>query len=124
MPKDWTDKIKNRSAASEFLKPFAAGNQEEPKESVIKDNDNNNDIVNINVEQQEHTSTGADPDFLDQLLEEGKKKKKDDLVLTGIYLQPDLAHILDSLGKKGGRGAKSRIVNDALRKLFTEKRLI
>jgi hypothetical protein len=64
-------------------------------------------------------------EFIDTLLEPGKVKiKKDDLVLTGIYLQPDLAKILDSLGKKGGRGAKSRIVNDALRKLFNEKGLL
>lgn len=88
-------------------------------------NNNDNASVNINNKgQKEQPAGGGDPDFLDKLLEEGKKKKKDDLVLTGIYLQPDLAHILDSLGKKGGRGAKSRIVNDALRKVFTEKGLL
>jgi hypothetical protein len=79
-------------------------------------NANNNDNVNVNVE------TG-DPDYIDKLLDEGSKKK-DDLVLVGVYLQPDLAQILSRLGKKGGRGAKSRIVNDALQKLFSEKGLL
>lgn len=111
MPKDWTDKIKNKSsAASEFLKPYAPEDAHEDK--------------NDGTLEESAGTAGADPDFIDKLLVEGKKKKKDDLVLTGIYLQPDLAHILDSLGKKGGRGAKSRIVNEALRKVFTEKGLL
>jgi hypothetical protein len=65
----------------------------------------------------------ADGDFIDNLLGESPKKKED-LVLTGVYLQKDIAQILDQLGKKGGRGAKSRIANDALRKLFIEKGLL
>ncbi|MGO4268238.1 hypothetical protein AB4Z22_00075 [Paenibacillus sp. TAF58] len=74
-------------------------------------------------EEVENKESSDKTDFLDSLLVE-KSKKKDELVLVGIYMQPDLAGILDKLGKKGGRGAKSRIVNDALRKLFTEKGLI
>lgn len=117
MSKDnWADKIKNKgSAASEFLKPHAGSNQEDTKNNSSNDNDNVNANNNINNEHK--------PDFLDTLLEPGQKKKND-LILTGIYLQPDIAKILDSLGKKGGRGAKSRIVNDALRKLFQEKGLL
>ncbi|NRF95767.1 hypothetical protein HQN89_33615 [Paenibacillus frigoriresistens] len=74
-------------------------------------------------EEVENKETTENPDFLDSLLVE-KSKKKDELVLVGVYLQPDLAGILDKLGKKGGRGAKSRIVNDALRKMFTEKGIL
>lgn len=115
MSKDnWADKMKNKSsAASEFLKPFANKDEAQPP----KDNNNN---VNDNVIVE--TQPKNDPDFLDTLLEPTKKKA--DLVLTGIYLQPELAKVLDMLGKKGGRGAKSRIVNDALKKLFTEKGLL
>jgi hypothetical protein len=114
---NWADKIKNKgSAASEFLRPHAASDQEETN-PINNDNANvNNNINNDQIQQNE-------PDFLDTLLEPGQKKKND-LILTGIYLQPDLAKILDSLGKKGGRGAKSRLVNDALRKLFNEKGLL
>lgn len=77
-------------------------------------NANNND--NINNESTDN------PDYLDKLLEEGKTKNE--LQLTGLYLEPDLARLLDKLGKKGGRGAKSRIANDALRKYFLDKGLL
>lgn len=116
---NWADKIKNKgNAASEFLKPFATTNQEDDKFDTSEINNNVNDNVVDNKGLQE-----AGHDFLDTLLE-SSGKKKNDLILTGLYLQPDLAHILDKLGKKGGRGTKSRIVNDALRKLFQEKGLL
>lgn len=50
--------------------------------------------------------------------------KKHERVLTGLYLEPDIARVLDSLGKKGGRGTKSKIANEALRNLFKEKGLL
>lgn len=93
---------------------------------------NNNDNINDNVYigqkkdmSEEPTVTSKlnpNPNFLDKVLGDKKKKKNDD-VLTGIYLKPDLAQILDSLGKEGGRGTKSQIVNLALRKYFIEKGL-
>lgn len=52
------------------------------------------------------------------------KKKENETVLTGIYLQKDLSQVLDRLAKKGGRGAKSKIVNEALRTIFTDKGLL
>lgn len=36
-------------------------------------------------------------------------------------MQLDVLKVFNRLSKKGGRGAKSRIVNDALRKLFNEQ---
>lgn len=94
-------------------------------DDVAGDKENNN--VNVNDDDNVHKDArelpNDNPDFLDTLLEPGQKKKPD-LILTGIYLQPDLARILDGLGKKGGRGAKSRVVNEALRKVFTEKGLL
>lgn len=89
---------------------------------------NNDDNINVNInnENGENKSMSAitdeKTDFLDDLLT--GSNKKEDAILTGIYLQPELARILNGLGKKGGRGAKSRIVNDALRKLFIEKGLL
>lgn len=85
----------------------------------INNNDNDNNIVNDNVNKR---MPGQGPDYLDQLLE--GQTKKQEMKLTGVYLQPDVEKILDKLGKQGGRGAKSRIVNEALRKLFMEKDLL
>jgi deoxyadenosine/deoxycytidine kinase len=78
----------------------------------IKDNDD----VNENTNEDDNTNTKED--FLGQLLEDSKKK--DELVLVGVYLDKDVAKVLDRLGKKGGRGMKSRIVNETLRNLFKE----
>lgn len=83
---------------------------------------NDNDNVNINNDHKGEPDT-VNPDYLDKLIDVGHKKKED-LVLIGVYLQKDIAKILDQLGKKGGRGAKSRIANDALKKLFEEKGLL
>lgn len=117
MSKDWTDKMTTKkSAVSEFLKPF--GN----KDPVGNDNNNvnKNNNININVNGE---GASSHSDLLDTLLVE-TKPKKEELVLTGLYLQPDLAKLLDKLGKKGGRGAKSRIANDALRKYFSDKGIL
>jgi hypothetical protein len=100
-PKDWTDKMKKTGAAAQFLQPY--GDNPDSEEN-----------------KKEESEEGQD--FLDKLLEEGKQKN--DLVLTGLYLEPDLAKMLARLGKQGGRGAKSRIANDALRKYFLDKRLL
>lgn len=62
-------------------------------------------------------------DFLDNLIE-GTKKKQEQNVLTGVYLNPSIVKVLDHLARKGGRGAKSKIVNEALEKIFKEKGLI
>jgi hypothetical protein len=105
--KDWTDKMKNKTgAAAQFLQPFSG----DKSESEEHDDENKSE------------QTGEGQDYLDKLLEDGKQKN--DLILTGLYLEPDLAKLLDRLGKKGGRGAKSRIANDALRKYFLDKGLL
>ncbi|MBA2873157.1 hypothetical protein HNQ85_003495 [Anoxybacillus calidus] len=83
-------------------------------------NNNINDNINkSNIEQNNDDKV----DFIDQLIE-GTKKKSNNLVLVGVYLQKDVAQVLDELAKKGGRGAKSKIVNDALQQIFKEKGLI
>lgn len=85
---------------------------------------NNNQNVNDNVNNKNEATEPAEehPDYLDKLLDAGKPKH--DLTLVGVYLEPDVAKLLDQLGKKGGRGAKSRIANDALRKYFLDKGLM
>jgi hypothetical protein len=86
------------------------------EKGIENDNINNNDNVNNNNEHEHGT------DYLDELIEGPKKKQEK--ALHGLYLDPDVAKILDNLGEKGGRGAKSKIANEALRKLFMEKGLL
>lgn len=45
-------------------------------------------------------------------------------IANGIYLQKDILQTLNKLAKKGGRGAKSRIVNEALKEIFKQKGLL
>lgn len=69
-----------------------------------------------------NTPSARQGDYIDSLL--GGQSSKNELTLTGVYLQKDVLRVLNGLSRKGGRGAKSRIVNDALRKLFQEKGLL
>lgn len=80
-------------------------------------NVSDNNDANVNVEEPKE-------DYLDKLIEGKAKRTESDKNLTGIYLEKDLSQILDRLAKKGGRGAKSRIVNEALRSVFKKKGLI
>ncbi|GGD29137.1 hypothetical protein [Pontibacillus salipaludis] len=82
-----------------------------------------NDKININVNDEVNVNNDSE-DFLDSLIQGKKKKKKP--VLTGVYLDPEVAKVLNELGKKVGKGdgGKSRIVNDALKEVFTKKGLL
>lgn len=60
---------------------------------------------------------------IDRIMNDEARKGMDK-VLVGIYIEPKVAVILDSLYKKGGRGSKSEIANEALKKLFKEKGLL
>ena len=62
-------------------------------------------------------------DYLDSLIESQNSKKKKS-VLKGIYFSEDIAETLDKLGEKGGRGTRSKIVNEVVRKVFKEKGLL
>lgn len=84
----------------------------------VNDNSNPNVNADIDIKDNEDDNTNANEDLLGQLLEESKKKEE--LSLVGVYLERDVAKVLDRLGKKGGRGMKSRIVNENLKKLFKE----
>lgn len=86
---------------------------------VVKEDKNdmiiNNDVDVINNDDGE--------DIFDQLID-GKKKKQVKNVWTGVYLKPEIAKVLEQLSKRGGKGAKSEIVNESLRRVFSKKGLI
>lgn len=81
----------------------------------VNDNDNVNDNNNVNVNKENKKSV------IDEFLEVKPKKV---MKPTGIYFDADVLRVLDELATKGGRGAKSKIVNDAVKKLFQEKNLL
>lgn len=106
-------------------KDLAGFNDVASKNNINKNNNinNNNDIIenkNINVNDNVNNEGG---EFIESLL--GNEKKKDIREnVRGIYFDEDVVKPLDKLGKKGGRGAKSKIVNDALRFYFKSKGII
>lgn len=80
-------------------------------EDVANNNINKNDNININ----DNTNNNV----IDEILS-GKPKAKQ---LVGIYFDPEVAAALDrATGDK--RGAKSALVNEAVRQLLQEKGLI
>ncbi|MEN8702459.1 hypothetical protein [Bacillus infantis] len=87
--------------------------------SVEENKENVNVNDNINVNNNVHVNNNEDGSLLSELVSGKKaKKKSDSLINSGIYFEPDVYEVLQSLAKKGGRGAKSRIVNESLRKEF------
>lgn len=84
---------------------------------VQEDNkkDNKEDIKDNSV----NDSIEDSKDFFDEL-KKGKKKEEKP-VYTGFYADPDIAKILNKWAKKGGRGAKTKIINEALRMIFEQK---
>lgn len=100
---------------------------EDDNENIsVNENKDVNTNVNVNINENENNNNNDEShgDYLDKLIEGNAKKKSNETVLTGIYLQKDISQILDRLAKKGGRGAKSKIVNEALKAVFTEKGLL
>ncbi|MDF2788591.1 MAG: hypothetical protein K0S80_1689 [Neobacillus sp.] len=90
----------------------------------VNNNDNNNVNTNINNDVNKNVNVAQSPDYLDTLIAGNGKKPATETVLTGIYLEKDISQILNDLAKQGSRGAKSKIVNKALRAIFVEKGLL
>jgi gentisate 1,2-dioxygenase len=85
------------------------------------DNDNKNINVNNNINENKEEK---EPDYLNAIKDIVEKKPKKDMKPTGIYFDENVLKVLDSLAKKGGRGAKSRIVNDATKAAFIQAGLL
>jgi hypothetical protein len=91
----------------------------------INDNENNNvnDDVNINI----NDNVNAESDFvgsLKSLADKSKKKGKDNMKPTGIYFEKNVLSVLKELATNGGRGAQSKIVNDATKEAFIQAGLL
>jgi hypothetical protein len=115
----------NKIRANQNKNPRAAlmGGIPDSKENV---NVNKNDNVNVDVNKNDNDNVNVNNnvdvnvnnDFLNDLVKEKPKKKSDSLTNSGIYFEEEVYKILMGLAKKGGRGAKSKIVNDALKVAF------
>lgn len=59
-------------------------------------------------------------DPLDKVIDKNKKKE-DTHVLKGIYFEKEVADAIDRIAEGGGKGIKSQLVNEAVKKVFKEK---
>lgn len=133
-----TDEIKNkirqRDARSSLMgntsetakKQINQNNEKsEPKktENVLVEKTNMNDTITKDLSQETNVENENNK-FLNNLIQGKGKKKNDALINTGIYFEPEVFEILNKLGKQGGRGAKSKIVNDAVKAVFKDAGLI
>ncbi|MGG3737234.1 hypothetical protein [Aeribacillus pallidus] len=82
--------------------------------------DNDNQKININVNNDNNVKENENLDELDKIIENNKKKDKTH-VLKGIYFEREVAAAIDRVGRNGGKGIKSQIVNEAVKKVFKEK---
>lgn len=108
---------------------------EDVDKDIDKDVDNNID-KNINENEDNDMNNGVEPkdqdgnngeDFLgvlDNILSDEKVKKKKTKVSLGVYVDSEVAKVLDTLAKKNGYGTKSNVVNDILKAAFKQKGLI
>lgn len=77
-------------------------------DSINTDNKNNHNVNHKNV--------------IDTIL--NNEKSKSSRVQRGLYLDRDIDDALNKLYKKGGKGTKSDIINDLLRKEFEDRGLL
>jgi hypothetical protein len=116
------DKIKKPNPTQAFFNSYD-DKENDSKEDNKDVNDNientkdktyvdNNDNINVKNE---------DDDYL-RSLAAGKKanKKKTKKVFTSFYMDPDLATEVDKIAARGQKGDKSKLINQAIRKLLEE----
>jgi hypothetical protein len=115
-------KGKIRRDARSTLMGGAVDNNNTNIDVNVHNNVHDNVHVNNNVNENENISVNVN--YLKELVEGKGRKKKDELINTGIYLEPKVHSVLMAYAKKGGRGAKSKIVNDTLKSTFIQMGLL
>jgi hypothetical protein len=90
------------------------------KNNNIIDNKNNiENNIGINNEIN-NDNENENVDVLDNIINNNKKKDQTH-ILKGIYFEREVAAAIDRIARKGGKGIKSQIVNEAVKKVFKEK---
>lgn len=93
-------------------------NKNTNENKIANENTNKNTNKSVSKNANENKNENIDP--LDKVLMENKKKDKTH-ILKGIYFEREVAAAIDRIGKNGGKGIKSQIVNEAVKKVFKEK---
>ena len=92
-----------------------AGFDDVASEDSTQPNINVNDNDNIKGENHDNKH-----DVMEQVLIEKKSKVKTH-VLKGIYFEIEVANTIDRMARGKGKGIKSELVNEAVKKVFKEK---
>lgn len=106
---------KNSSPNKKEIEPSEEETEEKSEQQKISVGQN--EKPKLNNEETSNTN-----ELLQSIFEQ--KKKRDSKKLIGIYFDGDVAKVLDKIGKNGGRGAKSQIVNDVIREFFKKNDLL
>lgn len=93
-------------------------NVNDEHETIDKENKSIKNNPNININVNEKNDDNMDP--LDKVIAKNKKKE-DTHILKGIYFEKEVAAAIDRIAKGGGKGIKSQLVNEAVKKVFKEK---
>ncbi|WP_061810488.1 CopG family ribbon-helix-helix protein [Rossellomorea vietnamensis] len=114
------DKIKKPNPTQAFFNSY------DDKENDSKEeNKDVNDNIEINKDEtyvnNNDNVKNEDDDYL-RSLAAGKKanRKKTKKVFTSFYMDPDLATEVDKIAARGQKGDKSKLINQAIRKLLEE----
>lgn len=102
----------NSANDSDIDKNITFNNNVEVKTSSVSDTRKNN--------KMDSTLNIANLDALDALFKDNQPKSVTH-TYRGFYLENDIVKVLDRLAKKGGKGIKSQLVNEALKRIFIEK---
>lgn len=112
--KAWQERLNNKEGLDNDKQSLVGENAAKllgQNMSTDGEYDDSKDDININ------SNINTNMDTIDALFEE----EEDPVVFRGFYLEKDIVTVLNKLGEKGGKGIKSKIVNEALRKVFREK---
>lgn len=96
---------------------LAKGTELMQSENINDKNTKINEVIETKDEEVQE-----EPDILKTIIEQ--KKRRDSKKLIGIYFDGDVAKVLDKIGDRGGRGAKSELVNDVLKAFFKKQGLL
>ncbi|MBN8194223.1 hypothetical protein JI667_19000 [Bacillus sp. NTK074B] len=112
------DKIKKPNPTQAFFNSYddKENDSKEDNKDVNDNIENNKDETYVN-----NNDKNEDDDYL-RSLAAGKKanKKKTKKVFTSFYMDPDLATEVDKIAARGQKGDKSKLINQAIRKLLEE----
>ncbi|WP_028390376.1 CopG family ribbon-helix-helix protein [Bacillus cihuensis] len=124
------DKIKKPNATQAFFNSYDLEKdnnkiniKDENKDVVVNNNKIDNNIETyVNNDNVVIVNDVDDADDYFRNLASGKKvvKKKPKKVFTSFYMDTDLAIEIDKIAARGKKGDKSKLINQAIRRLLEE----